>query len=60
MLKNLVRAVLRLADDRRRDDDRRRRSAWDRARGHDRHRPARRMGWKDRLIDAVVRRLVKR
>ena len=63
MLKSLVRAVMRLADDRR---DHRRYDSYDRYdRGRyvrsDRYRSHhRRRGWKDMLIDAVVRRILKR
>jgi hypothetical protein len=61
MLKSLVRAVMRMAEDRRRH---RRYDRYDRGRydryDHDRHHHHGRRGWKDKLIDAVVRRLFKR
>jgi hypothetical protein len=65
MLKQLVRSVMRLADDRRydrddRDDRYRRYDRYD-VRGRDGYRSHhRRRGWKDRLIDAVLRRFLKR
>jgi hypothetical protein len=65
MFKQLVRAVMRLADDRRHDrydrDDRYRRHDRHDVRGRDGYRSHhRRRGWKDLLIDAVVRRFLKR
>lgn len=63
MLKQLVRAVMRLADDRRHDRRYDRYDRYDRhdVRGRDGYRSHhRRRGWKDLLIDAVVRRFLKR
>jgi len=61
MLKTLVRSVMRLIDDRRHDRTYDRRH--DRYGRHDRdgyRSHHRRRGWKDRLIDAVLRRVLKR
>ncbi|MFN8928199.1 MAG: hypothetical protein ACK5WM_21910 [Rhodospirillales bacterium] len=63
MFKQLVRAVMRLADDRRHVRYDRRHDRYDRhdVRGRDGYRSHhRRRGWKDLLIDAVVRRFLKR